>query len=81
MRLWKESCIKRDNFTCQKTGQVGGQLQVHHIFNFADFPQMRTSIENGITLSKEAHALFHKIYGRKNNTRAQLEEFLNNKTV
>jgi len=81
LRLWKESCMKRDNYTCQKTGQVGGQLQVHHIFNFADFPQMRTSIENGITLSKEAHKLFHKIYGKKNNNRAQLEEFLNDKTI
>lgn len=80
-KLWREACMKRDNYTCQKTGQVGGKLEVHHIQNFADFSQMRTSIENGITLSKEAHALFHKIYGKKNNTRAQLNKFLNDKTI
>ena len=77
IRLWKKSCMERDNFTDQKTGQRGGRLVVHHINNFADFPELRTSIENGITLSKESHIEFHKIYGKKNNTRSQLEEFLN----
>jgi len=39
--------------------------------------QERTSIDNGITLSKEVHKEFHKRYGIKNNTREQLEEFIN----
>lgn len=79
MRLWRNGCMERDNFTCQKTGQIGGKLVVHHINNFADFPELRTSFENGITLSKETHELFHKIYGRRNNTREQLLEFINKK--
>lgn len=77
--LWREACMKRDNFTCQKTGQWGGELRVHHINNFSDNPELRTSINNGITLSKKAHQDFHKKYGIKNNTREQLIEFLNNK--
>ena len=76
---WRKYIFKRDNFTCQISGQNGGELQVHHINNFADFPELRTSIENGITLSKEVHKEFHHIYGKKNNTREQLEEFINNK--
>ncbi len=76
VEYWKKVCLERDNYTCQKTGQIGGQLEVHHINNFADFPELRTSIENGITLSKKAHLNFHKIYGKRNNTREQLEEFL-----
>ncbi len=76
IHLWREAVFQRDNFTCQKTGQRGGILRAHHILNFAQYPDLRTSIENGITLSKESHQLFHKIYGIKNNTHDQLNEFL-----
>ena len=68
--------MERDSFTCQKSGQKGGDLEVHHINNFADFPELRTSIENGITLSKQEHKNFHKKYGYKKNTKEQLIEFL-----
>ncbi len=78
VKLWRKACMERDNFTCQKTGIRGGELEVHHINNFASFPELRTSIENGITLSKDAHKEFHKIYGKKNNTKEQLDEFLCN---
>ena len=77
LKYWKKACMERDNFTCQKTGIRGGVLNVHHINNFADFPELRTSIENGITLSEKSHKEFHKIYGNKNNTREKLIEFLN----
>lgn len=76
MNLWRKSCMERDNFADAKTGIRGGDLVVHHINNFLSFPELRTSLENGITLSKESHKLFHKIYGIRNNTRSQLEEFL-----
>lgn len=77
MREWRRGCLSRDNFTCQKTGQRGGDLQVHHINNFSEFIELRTSIENGITLSKKSHEDFHKKYGYKNNTKEQLQEYLN----
>lgn len=79
MKLWRKACFERDNFTCQKYGVRTGGLVVHHINNFADFPELRTSIENGITLSEKAHKEFHQIYGFKNNSLQQLEEFLNMK--
>jgi hypothetical protein len=75
--LWRKACMERDNFTCAKSGQRGGRLVVHHINNFSDFPELRTSISNGITLSVEAHKEFHKIYGKKNNTVQQLLDFIN----
>jgi len=79
MKLWRKSNMERDNFVCQKCKQVGGKLQVHHINNFADFSELRTSIENGITLCRLCHKEFHKKYGFRNNTQEQLEEFINYK--
>jgi 5-methylcytosine-specific restriction endonuclease McrA len=75
-RLWRKSCFIRDNYICQKTGISGGYLVAHHINNFAEFPELRFAIDNGITLSLKAHKEFHKKYGMKNNTKEQLEEFL-----
>lgn len=76
-RLWREAVFARDNWTCQKYGDKGGKLHSHHIQNFAEYPELRFAIDNGITLSKEAHQEFHKKYGIKNNTKEQIEEFLN----
>lgn len=77
--LWREVVFARDNWTCQKTGIKGGKLHPHHILNFSQFPELRFAIDNGITLSEKSHREFHKKYGIKNNTREQLEEFLNKK--
>ena len=60
-KLWRKAVFERDNFTCQKTGDRGGQLEAHHINNFSEFPELRFAIDNGITLSKDAHRKFHKI--------------------
>jgi|SRR3989304_3009459 len=81
IKLWRKSVLERDNFTCQKYGIKGGKLHSHHINNFADFSELRFAIDNGIALSDKAHWEFHHIYGRKNNTKEQLEEFLGNRVV
>lgn len=75
-RFFIEGNFSRDNYTCQKCKIRGGKLCVHHIQNFAEVIELRTSIENGITFCKKCHQDFHKRYGIKNNTKGQLEEFL-----
>ena len=75
-RLWRESVFARDNFTCKKCGLVGAYLHAHHINNFADYPELRTSISNGITFCKNCHNKFHKIYGKKHTNGHQLLKFL-----
>jgi len=77
LRLWREAVFARDNWTCQKTGERGGKIHAHHIQNFAQFPELRFAIDNGVTLSEKSHREFHKKYGVKNNSKEQIEEFLN----
>lgn len=77
-RLWRKSVFGRDYYTCQKYKIKGIKLAAHHIKNFPEYPELRFAIDNGITLSEKAHIEFHKKYGRKNNTKEQIEEFLSN---
>lgn len=81
MKLFRNAVFARDGYVCQKTGIKGGELHPHHILNFATNPELRFAIDNGITLSKEAHKEFHKMYGSKNNTKEQLEEFLKDSII
>lgn len=73
--LFIVSVLKRDNYTCQITGKKGGDLNVHHLNCFSDYEEGRMDLDNCITLSKEIHKLFHKIYGNKHNTKEQFKEF------
>jgi 5-methylcytosine-specific restriction endonuclease McrA len=75
-KIWREAIFARNDWTCQKCKEKGGKLNVHHIFNFADFSALRTSIDNGITLCKDCHKKFHKAFGYKKNTREKLIKFL-----
>lgn len=77
-KLWRKKCMERDNFTCQNCGQYGGELNIHHIYNFADYPELRFAIDNGIALCKKCHMKFHKEYGKNNNTKEQLNKFIKN---
>jgi 5-methylcytosine-specific restriction endonuclease McrA len=78
-KLWHKVCLERDNFTCQNCKTSGGKLEVHHINNFAQYEDLRVAIDNGITLCNPCHTYFHSSYGRTNNTKEQLFEFLNQK--
>jgi hypothetical protein len=81
---WRNNVYKRDNYTCQKCGDnKGGNLQAHHILNFSEYEELRYDVDNGITLCEDCHSKgansFHSIYGTRNNTKEQLEEFLERK--
>lgn len=82
-REWRKSVFDRDFYTCQKCGCRNGngkyiRLEAHHIFNWAKYPEMRYELSNGITLCSQCHSDFHSVFGKKDNTKEQLNQFLNN---
>ncbi len=76
-RLWRESVFARDNWVCQKCGDSkGGNLNAHHLKNFAEHPDLRFAIDNGITICTHCHLEFHKKYGQSGNDEKQIAEFV-----
>lgn len=59
-KQWRYDVFARDRFTCQKCGDSrGGNLQAHHIKSFAEYPELRLQIENGMTLCDRCHKAEH----------------------
>jgi len=60
---WRMEVYERDKYKCQSCGQVGGGLEAHHILSWAQYPETRLDVDNGITLCRECH--LHKVHGYK----------------
>jgi len=57
---WKRAVLNRDNFSCVVCSSVGGELHIHHIKSFAQYPLLRADINNGITLCVTCHKEIHR---------------------
>lgn len=75
---WKQKVYQRDYGYCQCCGKRENYRAEHHIYSYHAHPELRTHIDNGITLCWDCHGEFHSIYGLRNNTLDQLQEFLRN---
>ena len=76
---WRNKVFERDNYICKCCGKKGGSLNAHHLNGYHWDKEHRFDVSNGVTLCDKCHKNFHDIYGRKNNTLEQFEEYLYNK--
>jgi len=56
-RKWRKLVLQRDNYTCKMPDCDGtdSRLEVNHIKRFCDYPALRTTVKNGITLCRTCH--------------------------
>lgn len=75
-KLWRKVILEKYNFTCQCCLKSWWKLEAHHINNFSDFYDLRLDINNWLLLCEDCHKKFHKEYWRKNNTKEQIDNFI-----
>jgi HNH endonuclease len=75
-REWRKLVFEKDDFTCQRCNKKGGKINAHHIENYSTAIEKRFEISNGITFCEECHVEFHKKYGKYNNTKKQVDQFI-----
>ena len=81
--MWMYDVKQRDNNKCAVCGD-NLDIEVHHISPFSEDYENRTNVDNGICLCKRHHSSkiigsFHQTYGTRNNTKEQLQEYIDNK--
>lgn len=77
-RFWRTDVYRRDGYVCQKCKlKKPKKLRAHHIESYADNPELRIELSNGITLCNDCHDNLHHLFGYGNNTRIQMEIFMN----
>jgi len=72
---WAREVKQRDG--CCQCCKSKNKLHAHHIFDFRNYPTLRTDSSNGITLCSICHREFHFIYGNFFNDDKQMQEYLN----
>jgi hypothetical protein len=73
---WRTEVFTRDDYVCQRCGSRGGSLTAHHMDSFADHPNKRLDVGNGVTLCESCHDEFHRQYGVSHVGRSQTDAFL-----
>ena len=73
---WSKKIKVIFDFMCQKCFERGGRLVSHHIESWHSNVKLRLDLSNGICLCENCHKEFHKKYGKKNNNKIQLKDFL-----
>ncbi|MCU9811191.1 HNH endonuclease [Paraclostridium sp. AKS81] len=77
---WRKEVFQRDDYTCKCCGNKSSKgkavtLNAHHLDGYNWCESRRFDVTNGVTLCKECHFSFHRIYGNGNNTEKQFIEF------
>ena len=62
--LWKVNLYHRDNYCCQKCGTTVN-LTLHHLFPKSLYPELKTNMNNLITLCERCHQNYHNKYCKR----------------
>lgn len=54
-RVWRKAVFERDGYSCSGCGVRGVQFHAHHKRSFSEFPELRFTIDNGVTLCVPCH--------------------------
>lgn len=56
---WRKSVFERDGYKCAVCEKDRPRLHAHHILEFADYPDRRFDVDNGVTLCTWHHQMLH----------------------
>ena len=74
-RNWRKAVLARD-MCCVVCG-AKRTLNVHHLYAYAIYPNLRHDVNNGVTVCHKHHKLFHSIYGNRTTLR-DFQHFVKN---
>jgi len=66
-KLWRKAVYQRDFWTCQDCGVKQKHPIAHHLKDWKEYPKLRYSVKNGITVCRSCHKKRHEEIG--NSTR------------
>jgi len=72
---WAREVKNRDHWSCVICARRGVALNSHHLNAWAEYPDQRYDVDNGVTLCTFHHEDFHERYGKGKNTADQFEEY------
>ena len=77
---WRKKVISRDKAICQHCYKSGKNiiLVAHHIKSFENYPKLRWSVENGLTLCIDCH---YKVHGYKDIKETKIIKIKNNRRL
>ena len=79
LNKFRKDVFKRDDYICKYCNKKGGKLNAHHKNGWNWCEEERFDNNNGVTLCYKCHKLFHSLYGNKDNTNLQYQNFIENK--
>lgn len=62
-KSWRNKVFKKDNYVCQSC-EKKRDLNAHHLWSFANYPEYRFEVWNGQTLCVNCHEHLHNELGR-----------------
>ena len=73
-KQWRKTVLSRDSecIVCSSDEN----LNVHHLFSYKEYPELRINEGNGVTLCDRCHTNFHKQYGKTGGTPVDLINFM-----